>query len=93
MRIGIDLGGTKTEGVVMDDAGRVLRRLRRPTPQRDGYRAVLENIAGLVEELESHTEETCRVGIGTPGAVDRRSGLLKNSNTVVLNGKPLQRDL
>ncbi|MHB8729458.1 MAG: ROK family protein [Sulfuricaulis sp.] len=93
MRIGIDLGGTKTEGIVMDDAGRILTRERRPTPQADGYEAILENIRGLVFDLEHQTGVSCHVGIGTPGAISARTGCLKNSNTVCLNGKPVKADL
>ncbi|MDH3695281.1 MAG: ROK family protein, partial [Gammaproteobacteria bacterium] len=52
MRIGIDLGGSKTEGIVMGHGGEILHRLRRPTPATRGYDAVLGNIADLVDELE-----------------------------------------
>ena len=92
-RIGIDLGGTKTEGIVMDDAGNILARERRPTPQADGYEAILHNIRALVFDLEKKTGQQCRVGIGTPGAISARTGCLKNSNTVCLNGKPVKNDL
>jgi fructokinase len=93
LRIGIDLGGTKTEGIVIDDAGKVLARERRPTPQADGYAAILENIRVLVADLERRAGAPCRVGIGTPGAISARTGCLKNSNTVCLNGKPVGQDL
>jgi fructokinase len=93
LRIGIDLGGTKTEGIVMDEAGRVLLRERLPTPQTDGYDAILQNIYTLVRNLEKKTGQACRVGIGTPGAISARTGCLKNSNTVCLNGKPIKTDL
>lgn len=93
LRIGIDLGGTKTEGIVMDDAGTIITRERRPTPQADGYPVILENIRALVNELERRAGAACRVGIGTPGSISSRTGLLKNSNTVCLNGKPLKQDL
>jgi fructokinase len=92
-RIGIDLGGTKTEGIVMDAAGRIILRERRPTPQADGYNAILANIHSLVADLERQAGEACHVGIGTPGAISTRTGCLKNSNTVCLNGKPLKEDL
>ncbi|MBI3545935.1 MAG: ROK family protein, partial [Gammaproteobacteria bacterium] len=88
-----DLGGTKTEGVVMDDAGNILVRERRPTPQAEGYSAILKNIHALVHDLEVKSGQRGNVGIGTPGAVSTRTGLLKNSNTVCLNGKPIQDDL
>jgi len=93
LRIGVDLGGTKTEGVVMDEAGNILARERRPTPQADGYEAILKNIRGLVLDLEEKAGQPCRVGVGTPGAISARTGCLKNSNTVCLNGKPIKNDL
>lgn len=93
MRIGVDLGGTKTEAIVMDDDGKVLFRERTPTPQKHGYDAVLDNIISLVSELETRCGESCRVGIGTPGAISSVTGFLKNSNTVCLNGRPVKQDL
>ncbi|MCR4300997.1 MAG: ROK family protein [Sulfuricaulis sp.] len=93
IRIGIDLGGTKTEGIVMDEAGRILLRERLPTPQTDGYDAILQNVYTLVRDLEKKTGQACRVGVGTPGAISTRTDTLKNSNTVCLNGKPFQHDL
>ncbi len=93
LRIGIDLGGTKTEGIVIDAAGHILHRLRRPTPQSAGYTAILDNVRALVLELEQVAGHACPVGIGTPGALSTRSGALKNSNTVCLNGQPLHTDL
>jgi len=93
LRIGLDLGGTKTEGIVMDEAGRILLRKRLPTPQTDGYDAILQNIYTLVRDLEKKTGQACHVGIGTPGAISARTGCLKNSNTVCLNGKPVKTDL
>lgn len=93
MRIGIDLGGTKTEAVVMADDGAILQCLRRATPAEQGYRAILDNIAGLVAELEQRIGCRCPVGIGTPGAISTLTGRMKNSNTVCLNGQPLYQDL
>jgi fructokinase len=93
LRIGIDLGGTKTEGIVIDTGGRILARERRPTPQQDGYDAVLANIRDIVVELERRGGGECHVGIGTPGAISTRTQTLKNSNTVCLNGRPLHTDL
>jgi fructokinase len=92
-RIGIDLGGTKTEGLVIDDTGREIARQRRATPQAEGYEAILANIAQLVRDLEQQAGAPCRVGIGTPGAVSSRTGRLKNSNTVCLNDRPIRQDL
>ena len=93
LRIGIDLGGTKIEGIVMDAAGKILVRERRPTPQSDGYHAILAAIRDLVLKLEQHSGASCRVGLGTPGAISTKTGLLKNSNTVCLNGQPVKQDL
>jgi fructokinase len=92
MRIGIDLGGTKTEGIVMDDSNRILIRARRPTPNHD-YEDVLNTIHDLVLSLEQQAGAPCRVGIGLPGALSTRSGNLKNANTTCLNGKPVPADL
>jgi len=92
MRIGIDLGGTKTEGIVMDNANQILIRARRPTPSHD-YEAVLNTVRDLVVSLEQQAGERCRVGIGLPGALSTRSGNLKNANTTCLNGKPVRSDL
>jgi fructokinase len=92
LRIGIDLGGTKTEGIVMDAGGQILMRERRPTPQADGYDAILATIRDLTLDLERRAGGHCTVGIGTPGALTR-TGCLKNSNTVCLNGRPVKHDL
>ena len=92
MRIGIDLGGTKIEGIVMDDAGREHARRRVPTPQGD-YRATVGAIAALVAALEPESGGRATVGVGMPGAISRLSGLVKNANSTCLIGHPLQRDL
>jgi fructokinase len=93
MRIGIDLGGTKTEGTVLDPAGYELHRRRYPTPQAEGYSAVLSTIVSLVQELEQSVNENCTVGIGAPGAISPADGSLRNSNTTCLIGKPIVADL
>ncbi len=92
MRIGVDLGGTKIEIVALDAGGGTLTRRRIATPQAD-YEATLDAIAALVRDVESELGRSATVGIGTPGAIDSATGLLKNSNSTVLNGKPLHRDL
>lgn len=92
MRIGIDLGGTKIEGIALSDDGSELMRKRVPTPEGD-YRATLQAIKGLVEDIETSLDATGSVGIGTPGAVSPASGLLKNSNSVCLNGMPVLEDV
>ena len=92
INIGIDLGGTKIEGIALDDCGNELFRRRVPTPAGD-YRATLLTIGDLVKEIERSLEEQGSVGVGTPGALSPATGLLKNSNSVCLNGKPLYQDL
>jgi len=92
MRMGIDLGGTKIEAIVLDDAGSVRFRERVPTPQGD-YAGTLAAIGGLVARAERAAGAACTVGMGTPGAISPASGLMKNSNSTVLNGKPLKQDL
>ena len=92
LRIGIDLGGTKLEIIALDRRGTPLLRRRVPTPQGD-YQATLTAIASLVHETEAELGQQASVGIGTPGAISRATSLLRNSNSVVLNGKPIQRDL
>lgn len=93
MRIGIDLGGTKIEGIVLDHHGDERLRKRIETKQSEGYSAILQRIAELVYFLENEIGERCSVGIGTPGAISAVTGKMKNSNTVCLNGKPLFEDL
>lgn len=95
MRIGIDLGGTKIEGVLLDDTGHIANRIRIPTPSND-YRETVNKITMLVAELESGVERTDKqisVGVGTPGAISQSSGLIKNSNNTCLNGSSLRQDL
>jgi fructokinase len=92
MRIGVDLGGTKIEAIALDHAGREHGRRRVPTP-RDRYAATLAAITTLVEGLERESGEPARVGIGMPGALSPVTGLVKNANSVWLNGRPLRLDL
>lgn len=92
MRIGIDLGGTKIEAIALAGDGAVLLRRRVPTPAGD-YDGTLCAIDGLVNEIERNLSKTGTVGVGSPGAVSPKTGLIKNSNSTVLNGKPLLSDL
>jgi predicted NBD/HSP70 family sugar kinase len=92
MRIGIDLGGTKIEGIALDVNGGELLRRRVPTPGGD-YRATLAAVADLVHGLEEQTGARGSVGVGTPGAVSRVTGRIKNSNSVCLINRPLGEDL
>ncbi len=97
MRIGIDLGGTKIEIAALDEQGRITLRRRIATPQQDSdalrYQATLQAIANLVQETESALGCTATVGIATPGAISPATGLLRNSNSVCLNGRPFRQDL
>ena len=93
-KLGIDLGGTKTEGIILDARNKEIFRLRIPTEQEKGYSHILNSIKSLYEHMvaairgSSHT-----FGIGTPGAISPLTGLLKNSNTQCLNNQPLKHDL
>src|SRR5512133_3801189 len=92
MRIGIDLGGTKIEGIALDAKGAVLARRRVATPRGD-YDATLEAIASLVLGFEQEVGRTGTVGVGMPGAISPATGLVKNANSTWLIGQPLDRDL
>jgi len=92
IKLGIDLGGTKIEIVALDGQGGELLRRRVATPRGD-YPAALQAIAGLVAEAEAELGERGSVGIGTPGAISKANGRLKNSNSVYLNGQPILEDL
>lgn len=93
LRLGIDLGGTKTEGVVLRPDGSEAARLRRPTIQAD-YAACISTIGSIVAELEGKAGLTfSKIGVGVPGSMSPRTGLIRNANSVWLNGKPLQDDL
>jgi fructokinase len=97
-RIGIDLGGTKTESIILDPEGIEIDRHRTPTPRSgdaDEYNLILDHICavvaravGLIPAVTPYT-----IGMGTPGSLDPQTGLLRNSNTVSLNGRPLQVDI
>ncbi len=93
MRIGIDLGGTKTAGILLADDGRVLADRRNPTPVNRGYDAICDNVCAMVRDLEREAGQWCPVGVGTPGALSARTGRIRNSNTTCLNGRPLREDL
>ncbi len=92
-RVGVDLGGTKIEAVALMPDGAELGRQRVPTPSGD-YRQIIEAIVALVARVDEIATPTAEmVGIGTPGAISPVSGVIKNSNSTVLNGRPLHRDL
>ena len=91
MRIGIDLGGTKIEGIALDGS-REIARLRIASP-RDDYAATLDAIVGLVSDLERTAGARGSVGLGIPGTLSPDTGLVKNANSTWLLGRPLRADL
>jgi fructokinase len=98
-RIGIDLGGTKIEAILLDAAGEVLDRRRIASPRGD-YEATLDAVARLVSGLDAALAASgaggpaqASVGVGIPGAISPATGLVKNANSTWLIGKPLDRDL
>ncbi len=92
IRIGIDLGGTKIEGIALSETGEELFRNRVATPQGD-YRATLQTVSDLVAQVEKAVGEKGSIGVCTPGALSPASGLMRNSNSVCMNGKPVLSDL
>jgi fructokinase len=90
-RIGIDLGGTKTEILVLGADGTEV--LRRRIPTASGYPAALEGIAGLVRQAEAEIGAAATVGIGIPGCISPATGLVKNANSNALNGHAFDKDL
>jgi fructokinase len=92
IRIGVDLGGTKIEFVALERDGTELHRHRIATPRHD-YEGTVRAIADGVKEMENQLRRTATVGVGIPGTVSRRTGLVKNANSTWLNGKPFDKDL
>jgi fructokinase len=91
MRIGVDLGGTKIEGIALAENGEIPVRRRVSTPR--SYEETLDALTGVVEAIEREVKVRCPVGIGIPGTVMPGTGVVKNANSVVLNGETLQDDL
>ena len=91
MKIGIDLGGTKTEGILIDKNGSELSRKRIKTEKN--YEGTIKGIVSIIKDFESSFGLTKTIGIGMPGAVNENSSLVKNANSIWLNGKPLKKDL
>ena len=92
-RLGIDLGGTKIEAIIIDDQFQVIERKRTLTLRDEGYDAILQRIIDLSKEMIKIGKIDSSIGICTPGTIEASTGLLKNSNTVCLIGKPIQQDL
>jgi fructokinase len=92
IRIGVDVGGTKIEALAIAADGAELLRYRVPTPRGD-YDATVNAVAGLVTRLEQELNTSATVGVGIPGTIARETGLVKNANSVWLNGRPFDRDL
>jgi len=92
-KIGIDLGGTKTEGILLDENYNIIERKRIKTTQENGYDSIVKSITFLINDLKEKTSEKISIGLSTPGVTDPNSGLIKNSNTQCLIGMPLKKDL
>ncbi len=92
LRLGIDLGGTKIEGVVLSSDGSELARQRTAAPRGD-YAATVGALAGLVFDLETNAGQGCSIGVGIPGSISPKTGNVQNANSVWLNGRPLHSDL
>ena len=92
-KIGIDLGGTKIEGILLNEKLEVIVRNRIPTNKENGYNGILGKIVSLINELQKKTHDECTIGICTPGIISPQTDKIKNSNTTCLIGKPLKIDL
>jgi fructokinase len=92
-RIGIDLGGTKIEGILLDESGSIIGRKRIPTNRNNGYDYIVDKIINLITDLQLMSKTSAAVGICTPGATSPNTGKIKNSNTVCLIGKPFKEDI
>jgi fructokinase len=92
MRIGIDLGGTKIEGIAMGDASQILFRKRVPTPHGN-YQATLGAIAALVSDINAEAGPARSIGIGAPGSINPAGDMMQNCNSTCLNGENLAADL
>lgn len=93
--IGIDLGGTKTEVILLSSEDAVLFRERKATPRLDGYNAIVNSVAEMIGRAAGHlpSGSPYTVGIGIPGSLDETTGLVRNANSTCLIGQPLQTDI
>ena len=93
-KFGIDLGGTKIEGIVLDENNKEIYRKRIPNGKEKGYDNILNNIQQLYTDLIEHTSSNGHtLGLGTPGSISKQTGLLSTSNIQCMNGKAFQKDL
>ena len=92
-RIGIDLGGTKIEGILLAADQTVIKRKRIPTLQKEGYEAIVKRVSGLIDDLIHIATDDFSVGVCTPGAISKKTGRIKNSNTTCLIDRPLKEDI
>lgn len=91
IRIGIDFGGTKIEAAALDADGNFLARIRQPNP--GDYDAAIQTVADLIAQVETEVGKARSVGLAIPGSPSKRTGLIRNANSVYLNGRPFQQDL
>ena len=91
MHIGIDLGGTKTESIIIDQNGKEIERLRKDTPKN--YNGTLDTVCELVTYLETKHQKKCSVGVGSPGALSKETDCIKGGNSTWINGRPLKKDI
>jgi len=91
MYIGVDLGGTKTECILLNNSGKEIDRLRKKTPKN--YNGTIDNICELINFLEDKHKNKYKIGVGTPGAISKETQCIKGGNSTWLNGRPLQKDL
>jgi len=92
-KIGIDLGGTKIEGILIDSSDKVVERKRILTKREDGYNSIVNRIVSLIKYLQTISDVDVSIGVCTPGAISPQTGRIKNSNTVCLIGQPLKEDI
>lgn len=92
MRIGVDLGGTKIEGILLTNEGEISKKIRVVTPG-ESYRDTLKAVCQVINQLQEHACQPLNVGIGSPGTLSKTSGLMKNCNSICLNGEALKKDI
>jgi fructokinase len=92
MRIGVDLGGTKIEGIVLTNEGEIAEKIRVATPG-DNYKETLKAVCQVITHLQDQSPSPLKVGIGSPGTLSHLSGLMKNCNSICLNGEALKKDI